>query len=243
MIAKLCEDDEKPWATWNSGKPISAKQIGALLSSFKISSDTVHPNETDEPKAKGYRRGRFAEAFERYLRAGAQEGGFQACKRANADEAGTSSDFSIRAVSCKRANIDGMGTSDDFSIRSSTHPHGNGKCEKPANDADMHGSTDKNPLPAAADKFSPSEEDADDASFVADTAPATDPEPTMIAPPTNPEPVRAEVEQAETDDLTVPSFLDRRHELYQYEPKWRPGLLAGTLTDDDIAFLESGKFR
>jgi putative DNA primase/helicase len=74
MIAKLCEDDEKPWATWNSGKPISAKQIGALLSPFKITSDTVHPNETGEAKAKGYRRVRFAEAFERYLRAGEAQG-------------------------------------------------------------------------------------------------------------------------------------------------------------------------
>jgi hypothetical protein len=222
MIAKLCEDDEKPWATWNSGKPISAKQIGALLSPFKIGSDTVHPNETDEPKAKGYRRGRFAEAFERYLRAGAQEGGFQACKRASADE---------------------TGTSDDFSIRSGTDPHVSGKCEKPANDADMHGSTEKNPLPAAAHKFSPSREASDDSFGNHNEAPVTDPEPIPIAPAGASDAARAEVEPAQNPDLTVPDFLDRRHELYEYEPKWRPGLLAGTLTDDDIAFLESGKFR
>jgi hypothetical protein len=44
-------------------------------------------------------------------------------------------------------------------------------------------------------------------------------------------------------DLTIPGFLDRRHELHQYEPKWRPGLIAGTLTDKDIGFMEGGEFK
>jgi putative DNA primase/helicase len=130
LIAKLCADEERPWATYGSGvRAITDRQLGNLLSGFGITSDTVHPNETGEPKkAKGYRQVRCEDAFSRYLTAPmdpeARIKGAEACKRTSADETGTSSDFFIRAESSL---------------------HGSEKCEKPANDGGLHPCTDKNP--------------------------------------------------------------------------------------------------
>jgi len=77
---------------------------------------------------KGYKKVRFLDFFERYRtspnHASPQDGGSQACKRVNADEMGTTSDFSIRVES-------------DL--------HGCEKCEKSANDGALHAYTDKNP--------------------------------------------------------------------------------------------------
>jgi hypothetical protein len=79
------------------GKPLSDRQVAKLLSSFTITSETVHP--PGESHAKGYKLERFADAFTRYLRpqhtpnrtSGAR-------KRASADETGTSDDFAtVRA--------------------------------------------------------------------------------------------------------------------------------------------------
>jgi hypothetical protein len=134
LIDALCSDKERPWATWNKNeKPITDRQIARLLSEFRmIISETVHPNETGEVKdAKGYKRARFAEAFDRYLTPAneasrAQTGGQQASKRTNADE---------------------MGTSSDFCVRPETDQDGSEKCEKPANHAGLDARTDKNPQP------------------------------------------------------------------------------------------------
>jgi hypothetical protein len=69
LIDVLCSDKERPWATWNKNeKPITDRQIARLLSEFRIISETVRPNETGELKdAKGYKRARFDDAFDRYL--------------------------------------------------------------------------------------------------------------------------------------------------------------------------------
>lgn len=126
LVAALCADEERPWATYNKGKPISDRQVAKLLKRFPIFSEDVYP--PGEKHAKGYKRGRFVDAFERYLapsnHALPEIGGVQACERVNADETGTSSDFSIRVES-------GL--------------HGCEKCEKPANDGGLHACTDKNP--------------------------------------------------------------------------------------------------
>jgi hypothetical protein len=56
LIAALCVDEERPWATYNNGKPIAERQLGKLLASFEIVSETVHPYETGEAKdLKGYK--------------------------------------------------------------------------------------------------------------------------------------------------------------------------------------------
>jgi len=57
-------DDEAPWPTWNKGKPITARQVAALLKPFGIRSDQVHPEN-----AKGYRAAACLDAFRRYLSA------------------------------------------------------------------------------------------------------------------------------------------------------------------------------
>ena len=130
LIDALCSDKERPWATWNKNeKPITDRQIARLLSEFQIISETVHPNETGEVKdAKGYKRARFDDAFDRYLtpanEPSRQTGGPQASERTNAD---------------------GMGTSSDFFVRPETDPDGHEKCEKPANDGALYVRTDKTP--------------------------------------------------------------------------------------------------
>jgi len=126
LLAALCADEERRWATYNKGKQISDRQVAKLLKQFSIFSEDVYP--PGEKHAKGYKRGRFLDAFERYLDppngASPQITGSQPCERVNADE---------------------MGTSRDFSIRVESDLHGCEKYEKPANDGTLHGYTDKNP--------------------------------------------------------------------------------------------------
>jgi Protein of unknown function (DUF3631) len=124
----LCADAERPWATWNKGKPITDRQLAKLLRAFTIISENVQTSETGEPQAKGYRRVHFDDAFERYLTpandASRQIGGSQASKRTNAD---------------------GMGTTSDFCVRPETVLDGCEKREKPANDGGLYAWTDKKP--------------------------------------------------------------------------------------------------
>lgn len=64
LIKKLCEDPEKPWATFNHGRPISPRQIACRLREYGISSTTIRLHTTT---AKGYLFMQFADAFNRYL--------------------------------------------------------------------------------------------------------------------------------------------------------------------------------
>jgi putative DNA primase/helicase len=134
LVTALCADEERPWATWNKGKSISDRQVAKLLKQFPIVSEDVRP--PGQGHAKGYKRARFLDPFERYLsptnHASPQDGDAQACERANAD---------------------GMGTTRDFSIRAESDLHGYKKCEKPANDGGLHACTDKRP-PGGDEAFS-----------------------------------------------------------------------------------------
>jgi hypothetical protein len=126
LIAALCADEERPWATYNKGKPISDRQVAKLLKQFPILSEDVYPPR--ERHAKGYKQVRFLDAFERYLTPATpalpEMGGTQACERVNADE---------------------MGTTRGFSIRVESNLHGCEKSEKPTSHAGLHAYTDKNP--------------------------------------------------------------------------------------------------
>jgi putative DNA primase/helicase len=126
LLAALCAAEERPWATYNKGKPISDRQVAKLLKQFPILSEDVYP--PGERHAKGYKRARFLDAFERYLdppnHASSQITGSQACERVNPDQRRTSRDFSIRVES----NL-----------------HGCENSEKPASHAGLHAYTDKNP--------------------------------------------------------------------------------------------------
>ena len=62
LLAALLKLDEAPWSTWNKGRPISPRQVAALLRPFGIRSQQVHPENV-----KGYQRQDCADAFRRYL--------------------------------------------------------------------------------------------------------------------------------------------------------------------------------
>jgi Protein of unknown function (DUF3631)/Primase C terminal 2 (PriCT-2) len=64
LIAKLCEDEERPWATFSKGKQITDRQIARMLRKYGIPSEDVYPNGIH---AKGYKLARFQEAWARYL--------------------------------------------------------------------------------------------------------------------------------------------------------------------------------
>lgn len=65
LIAELCGDDERPWATYNRGKPISPRQVATRLNEYGIKSKNLKIGFSDVKK--GFERSQFVEAFERYL--------------------------------------------------------------------------------------------------------------------------------------------------------------------------------
>ncbi len=64
LIEALCNDEEKPWATWNKGRQMSARQLSARLDSFGINSRQIRFGTTNR---RGYEVADFADAFTRYL--------------------------------------------------------------------------------------------------------------------------------------------------------------------------------
>jgi len=67
LIAALIDDDEKSWATYNRGKPLTPRQLATMLKPYDISPRTVRVF-TSTPK--GYYREDFEDAFSRYLTEG-----------------------------------------------------------------------------------------------------------------------------------------------------------------------------
>jgi len=65
LIGLLCDDEEKPWATFNRGKPITPRQVARRLREYGIHSHTVR---IGVDTAKGYVIDQFTESFSRYLR-------------------------------------------------------------------------------------------------------------------------------------------------------------------------------
>ena len=63
LVAKLCEDAESPWATYNRGSQITPRQLSDLLRPFKINSIDLRLGSQN---LKGYRLEHFADAFSRY---------------------------------------------------------------------------------------------------------------------------------------------------------------------------------
>ena len=95
LIDNLIADEERPWAAYGRArKPITDRQIAKLLEEFKIFSRTVRIGTT----AKGYKKADFAEACRRYPKTKRvphpPESDPQTSQRHNADETGTSDDFS-----------------------------------------------------------------------------------------------------------------------------------------------------
>jgi len=63
LIASLCSDAEKPWATFSRGKAITPREIGNLLKPFEIQSKNLRYGEACP---KGYELDQFEDAFARY---------------------------------------------------------------------------------------------------------------------------------------------------------------------------------
>jgi hypothetical protein len=64
LLAVLCFDAEKPWATYSRGRPLSHHQLARKLKGYGIRSKNVR---IGHDVAKGYERGWFEDAFARYL--------------------------------------------------------------------------------------------------------------------------------------------------------------------------------
>jgi Protein of unknown function (DUF3631) len=130
LVAKLGADPERPWAEWNRGKPLTQKQLANLLRPFEIASETVHIEGL--PHAKGYKRARFEEAWAAYP-PGKVAGENDAASPIPPSEA------------CKRANADEIRTSSDFSKRANYFPHGSKNSELSYSHAGLHACTDRKP--------------------------------------------------------------------------------------------------
>ncbi|WP_413880477.1 DUF3631 domain-containing protein [Candidatus Aalborgicola defluviihabitans] len=64
IINFLCDDDEKRWATYNRGFPITPTQVAKRLREYAICSNTIRVHGTT---AKGYSLRQFTDAFARYV--------------------------------------------------------------------------------------------------------------------------------------------------------------------------------
>lgn len=64
LITALCDDDEKSWATYNRGKPITPRQVAKKLKEYGIASKNIR---VDYGVVKGFEHEQFKEAFARYL--------------------------------------------------------------------------------------------------------------------------------------------------------------------------------
>ena len=64
LITALCSDDERPWATYNRGKPLSPRQLAKRMGEYGIQSKTVR---IGYGTPKGFELAQFEESFSRYL--------------------------------------------------------------------------------------------------------------------------------------------------------------------------------
>lgn len=65
LVDALIQMDERPWAEFRRGKPISSRQLSSLLKPFGITSGSIRFD--DGHTAKGYYQKDFEVAFSRYL--------------------------------------------------------------------------------------------------------------------------------------------------------------------------------
>jgi putative DNA primase/helicase len=67
LLAELCEDEAKPWATYNKGQAIGDRQLSKLLKRFKIESTQLTLPDQRRQSKRGYVHRQFLAAFKRYL--------------------------------------------------------------------------------------------------------------------------------------------------------------------------------
>src|SRR5262249_32373316 len=91
LVDFLVAIEGRPWAEYNSGKPITKTWLSRRLARFDVSSRTI--TLSDGSSLKGYYRSLFDDAFARYLAA----------------ESGKTSDHQKLRASGERANVDSKG--------------------------------------------------------------------------------------------------------------------------------------
>ena len=64
LLEVLCEEVEDPWATWNRGKAMTARQLANRLKEYKIKPQNIGPKTR---RAKGYEFDQFKDTFTRYI--------------------------------------------------------------------------------------------------------------------------------------------------------------------------------
>lgn len=64
LIAGLCSNRERPWASFDNRNPISARQLSTFLAKYGVRSKNIRINDD---VFKGYELPQFKDAFERYL--------------------------------------------------------------------------------------------------------------------------------------------------------------------------------
>jgi putative DNA primase/helicase len=64
ILARLNDDETRPWGEWKAGKPFTDHQLASLLKPYKIAPKTVRRGAET---GKGYRLEWFDDAFRRYL--------------------------------------------------------------------------------------------------------------------------------------------------------------------------------
>jgi putative DNA primase/helicase len=65
LIEALCEDAEKPWATYNKGHRISPRQVAGKLKLYGITTNKTI--RTSDGTVKGFVKEQFEDAFKRYI--------------------------------------------------------------------------------------------------------------------------------------------------------------------------------
>lgn len=64
LMEALCSDDDKTWATYNRGRPMSPRQFAKRLGEYKIHNKSIRINYE---VVKGFEVSQFKDAFSRYL--------------------------------------------------------------------------------------------------------------------------------------------------------------------------------
>lgn len=119
LIERLGAMEDRPWAEWRHGKPITAPQMARLLRAFDVRPRTIRiGNQT----AKGYLHEQFADAFSRYLPANSQAATpsqpHQFASESDASSRNSSSD-AIRHIVTPAAKCDGVTVTQNSDVTAS----------------------------------------------------------------------------------------------------------------------------
>jgi hypothetical protein len=88
LLSKLCDLEERPWATWGHGNPMTGRALARRLKEFGIG-----PDHKEDKSCRGYYRDRFLDAWSRYEVGAPPE---EASKRPEPNETGVKPEVSTR---------------------------------------------------------------------------------------------------------------------------------------------------